>query len=286
MSKESHIERTAAEPRDAALHQTIIASIDQTNPSIRIFHLTLPTLGIKFLPGQWLDVYLPFLPKPGGFTITSPPSHALYSPSNPNPYVELAVQRSPSNPAASYLYQPPSILLNTPVSVRVGGSFVYPPPGIPQRGLKRVVFVAGGVGVNPLVSMLSSIAEGPEAAELEVWFLYSMRDPGAPRDVKGMLFVERIAELFRTGKLKGGLKLFLTGGGEGGGVVRWEGGDVPFEKRRMGLGDVDEALGGEKEKAAVYVCGLPAMTDEFVERLVADDGLGMEKGSVLSEKWW
>ncbi|KAK4453097.1 hypothetical protein QBC34DRAFT_216649 [Podospora aff. communis PSN243] len=279
MSKESHTERTAAEPRDATLHSTTIASIEEINPNIRIFRLALPPPGIKFLPGQWLDVHLPPLPKPGGFTITSTPFKALLSPSNPNPHLELAIQRSPSNPAATYLYQPPSLLLNTPVSVRVGGSFVFPPPGVPVVPLRRVVFVAGGVGVNPLVSMLCSIAEGSLAGQVDVRFLYSTRDAGVPRDVKGILFLERIAGVFKEGRLKGGLRLFLTGC-----EVEWEGGDVKFEKRRIRLEDVEEALDEEKEDAVVYVCGLPSMTDEFVDGLVAKSG--MEEKRVLSEKWW
>ena len=32
--------------------------------------------------------------------------------------------------------------------IRVGGSFVWPPPGIDVKTVKRVVFVAGGVGIK------------------------------------------------------------------------------------------------------------------------------------------
>lgn len=298
--KESHIERTANEPRETSLYRVIIADIEQVNDAIRVFRLDIPNHGtIKFLPGQWLDVYLPTLLKPGGFTITSTPSAAIApsetagSQSKAAGYIELAIQKSPSNPPAAWLWQPPSQIAQASIHVRVGGSFVFPPPpetGIDSSTLRRVVFIAGGVGVNPLMSMLSVLAEAPPrppSRDLEVYFLYSMRDPGPPRDVKHMLFLERIARVFRPGGLKGGLRLFLTGGG--GGVLRETvivGLDVPFEPRRIDIDDVALAAGDHKKDAAVYVCGPPAMTDGFVEELTSKDGLAMDTERVLFEKWW
>ena len=271
------------------------------------------------------------VPKPGGFTITSPPSRAAFSPSNPHPYLELAIQSSPSNPAAAYLFRPTAELLHTTVDVRVGGSFEFPPPphidkeirledgqlGI-GRGIvlaspllvRKVVLVAGGMGINPLMSMLSFIGEQEEEEGGECWrdkvevrVLYSVQDPGGggsgdgDRDGAGILFLERIVDLFENGKVRGGLRLFLTGGGsasarEGGDaereVVRCSssGVDVPFLKRRVTISDVEEAVGEDKETTVVYVCGVPTMTDEFVEALVSPEGLGMEEDRVKFEKWW
>lgn len=128
----------------------------------------------QFLPGQWLDVYVPGVPKAGGFTITSTPSRArgrrTSAPSTETAaeeededekeepdayaYLELAVQRSPENPPAAWLWQEEGTILDKELRVRVGGSFVWPPPGINVRSsLRKAVFVAGGVGVNPLISM-------------------------------------------------------------------------------------------------------------------------------------
>lgn len=134
----------------------------------------------QFLPGQWLDVYVPGVPKAGGFTITSTPSRArgrrtsaLSTESaavtaageevgggggEPGAYayayLELAVQKSPENPPAAWLWQEEGTILDKELRVRVGGSFVWPPPGINVRSsLRKAVFVAGGVGVNPLMSM-------------------------------------------------------------------------------------------------------------------------------------
>ncbi|GAB1314233.1 Oxidoreductase NAD-binding domain-containing protein 1 [Madurella fahalii] len=326
MSKESHIERTANEPRDASLHIVTISHITQVTPTIRIFRLDIsPGESIQFLPGQWVDLYPPptaGIPKPGGFTITSAPSRAMPSPSQTSlPYIELAIQSSPSNPPAAYLFQPPSTLVHTPVQVRIGGSFVFPPPFLRSPGtttgptptpaagiqlLRKVVLVASGMGINPLVSMLSHIGEQEALEErgprgFEVRLLYSVKSP-FHNGGGTVLFLDRIARLFHSGggRLRGGVRLFLTGGdgsghhGDGEGqardVVRCgdDGGiEVPFLRRRMTVADVEEAIGKEdKEAAVVYICGVPAMTDEFVEALVSAEGFGMDKGRVLFEKWW
>ncbi|KAK4157579.1 hypothetical protein C8A00DRAFT_29422 [Chaetomidium leptoderma] len=337
MSKQSHIERTANEPRDPTLHTLTISDITQINPTVRLIRLNIPPNdSITFLPGQFVDLHLPpsaQVPKPGGFTITSAPSLALPPPKThahtalkeeeeeegeeeeeeeEPQYLELAIQSSPKNPAAAYLFLPTAQLLNTPVQVRIGGSFVFPPPPPPlittqQPQIQKVVLVAGGMGINPLMSMLSFIGEQQQqqritgvaaAPDYEVRVLYSVGDPGlvygggvGVREGGGILFLERIASLFRDEKVRGGLELFLTGQGSfgerEGGVVRCSGGvDVPFLGRRMTVRDVEGAVGGDKEAAVVYVCGVPGMTDEFVEALVSPEGFGMDKRRVLFEKWW
>lgn len=330
---------------------------------------------MQFLPGQWLDVYVPGVEKAGGFTITSAPREArtphpalvgLESKSESEsqtpsrhkddkddgdkaaqtqtqtqvqgPYLELAIQKSPDNPPAAWLWRdPPTSILGAELSVRVGGSFVWPPPGINVRALRRVVFVAGGVGVNPLVSMLSSLASSssssssvPGGGDFEVHFLYSLRDPAAGgrgrREAGKMLFLDRIARVFREGRVKGRLEVFLTGNGaedvhgeendleeeeekeekEEGGLHEDGDGDgdgvnviacgededpIPFHPRRCTVeDDVLKAVGAtpaERRFAVVYVCGVPTMTDEFVAKLTDRRvGLGMEPHRVLCEKWW
>lgn len=139
------------------------------------------------------------------------------------------------------------------------------------------------------MSILSHLAEQPvSAARYTVSVLYSLRDPGH-RDPTKMLFVDRLAEIFDTGKLKGELKLFLTsGGGEVNGEIDSDDGDLDFTGRRITVGDVDEAIGfpDNKRFAAVYICGVPRMTDEFVDKLTSPTGLGLEKHRVLYERWW
>lgn len=64
------------------------------------------------------------------------------------PYVELAVQNSPSNPPAAWLWKPKEEIIGKEINIRVGGSFVWPPSGIDTCTIKNVVFIAGGVGIK------------------------------------------------------------------------------------------------------------------------------------------
>ncbi|KAH8900244.1 hypothetical protein GQ53DRAFT_816262 [Thozetella sp. PMI_491] len=294
MSKESHLERTAKEPRDSTLHPVIVKRIDQINDSIRVFRLAIPNKGtIEFLPGQWLDVYVPTVSKAGGFTITSSPSKAVPKGDDAG-YIELAIQKSPDNPPAIWLWQPEADVLGAELNVRVGGSFVWPPAGITVPSLRRVVFAAGGVGINPLMSMLSALGEEPEESlpDLEVHMLYSMKDPGGERLADEILFLERIATIFAREKVQGSLKLFLTGGIEAGtgdssqDIVSCNEVDVPFLRRRIATSDIAEAIGEHRTAAVVYVCGVPTMTDRFIAELSAPGSLGLDTSRVLYEKWW
>lgn len=63
-------------------------------------------------------------------------------------------------------------------------------------------------------------------------------------------------------------------------------GNMSSYPRRISKEDLFKAVGPEDSRAntVVYVCGLPAMTDEFVELLKTAPG--MDEKRVLCEKWW
>ena len=158
----------------------------------------------------------------------------------------------------------------------MGGSFIFPPAEIPLNEIRRVVFVAGGVGINPFASMLGHIAD--KGCGLDVRVLYSTKTPA--HGLSGVLFLERINRWFEEKKLGGDLKVFNTGGYEK--SEDKTGFDVL--KRRFTIQDVREAIGGQEEETIVYVCGPAMMTDEIVDGLTKDGG--MDKERVMLEKWW
>lgn len=151
------------------------------------------------------------------------------------------------------------------------------------------------------MSILSHLAEKPAAAQT-IHFLYSMRDPGeGQRDPHKILFLDRLASIFDGKGIKGELKLFITSGsGSGSGSGGGGGGDraasdetekldrinIPFSHRRIAINDIAEIVGADKRSAVVYLCGVPTMTDQFVEQLTSPNGLGLEPHRVLCEKWW
>lgn len=178
-------------------------------------------------------------------------------------------------------------VVGSEVCVRVGGSFVWPPPkvhGLERGGggVKRVVFVAGGVGVNPLVSIvlfLGELQREKGSLGFKVVFLYSSK---AVKEEEGeVLFLGRLREVFEGLGGEGELRVFLTGDVEESELV-----ENGVEKRRIEEGDLMEALGPvrEREGTVIYVCGVPSMTDEFVKR--AKKAEGMMEANVLCERWW
>ncbi|KAF2476376.1 uncharacterized protein BDR25DRAFT_210488 [Lindgomyces ingoldianus] len=306
----SHKERTATEPRSRDLHPVIVDSIMEVGDTIRTFRLAIEDRqnGINFLPGQWLDVHVPGIEKAGGFTITSSPRDAVAATTrSSSPFLELAVQRSPDNPPAAWLWQPTETILGSQLAVRVGGSFIWPPPGLDSERIKRVVFIAGGVGINPLISMLSYIRE--ENVPLDhVRLLYSTKLPSKTSTKSEVLFLPRILDLFCTSKPpprqnhRDRLELFFTGTLDGSLLCCNE--DVLFQSfvlpgfesegnlpvvawgGRINEHALSSAVGNEKERgsAVFYVCGPPDMTDSIVQYLKDRENVAPE--SVLCEKWW
>lgn len=146
------------------------------------------------------------------------------------------------------------------------------------------------MGINPLISIISSLAEQPQVG-FEVEVLYSSKDPGGDRAADGMLFVERIANIFAGEKLRGNLKLFLTRSegaqaADGPDYVACNEVEVPFQPRRITPDDVTAAVGQDASAAVVYICGVPAMTDQFVAYMTSKEGPCMEPARVLFERWW
>ncbi|OHE92412.1 NADH-cytochrome b-5 reductase [Colletotrichum orchidophilum] len=295
----SHAERTAAQPRDSRLHSVTLIRVHAVNEVIRLFRLGIKAgSSIEFLSGQWLDTYVPGVPKAGGFTLTSPPSKASLPASA---YLELAVQKSPLNPSAAWLWdQPvdddedgPQVVPRRErpeLQVRVGGSFVWPPQGVDLATLRRIVFIAGGVGVNPLMSMLSHLAE--VRCPYDVQFMYSTKAPD-DLDSEKILFLERLVSIYGREKVRGQLRLFFTNAGPESeskpeSVLHFNEMDIPFKRHRMALDDVADAVGPVTEhgSALVYICGVPSMTDELVENLTSKSGFNLRPERVLCEKWW
>jgi len=225
------------------------------------------------------------LPKAGGFTITSTPSDQGTPTSSRPAYFELAIQKS-TNPPAQWLWKPESEILNEQIIVRTGGSFVWPPPGINVDEIEQVVLVAGGVGINPLISIfahLMSLEKRPK----KVRFVYGTKVEEGTIKASRILFLTRLVELIKEqGDTDVQLSLFLTATSQ----KEIDGAaDLPEHVKagRIEKDDLEAAIGEDRsirQATVAYVCGPPAMTDQFVDFLSSRDG--MDKRKVLCEKWW
>ncbi|KAI5856984.1 hypothetical protein BZA05DRAFT_415697 [Tricharina praecox] len=258
-----HSVRTATHARSPALLPATITAIHTPTPHLRQITLALAS-PLVFKPGQWIDLHLPSIRQPGGFTIITPPSRESTS-------FELSIGHAPQNTAAAWLWREPAETLRQEVEVRVGGEFVFPPAGVRREDVERVVFVAGGVGVNPFLSMIAWVRgkEAPKEWEnVEMKFLWSGR--------KGQwAYLDRIeracgresVELFETGEVVG----------ETTDLKGWE-----VNTRRLNVKDLERAVDGKKVLA--FVCGPKGFTDFCVDALVRD--VAVQKERVFCEKWW
>lgn len=185
------------------------------------------------------------------------------------------------------------------MQVRVGGRFVYPPPDLGEeavRDINKIVLVAGGVGINPLMSILEhlhleSLLRPARIRSLRL--LYGTR----ARSGEAILFHDRIARIlgrYVNHDAAGHdyrATMYLTG------TTHWspdeistyQGSDVSHMEhnhRRISAIDLLEALRspGGSVSTIVYVCGPPGMTDEFVQTLSRAEGMDLSR--VLCEKWW
>jgi NAD(P)H-flavin reductase len=162
------------------------------------------------------------------------------------------------------------------------------------KAIDRAVFVAGGVGVNPIMSMLSALdGVGPAVTgrvggmPRVVRVLYSCRrgeEEGGRREE--VLFEERLAWLARKWEGSKEVDYRYTFFETSGGGREAEETSVRSRARRIRHEDLFEALGpeGERKGTVVYVCGVPGMTDEFVDVLKKQSG--MSERQVCCEKWW
>ena len=162
------------------------------------------------------------------------------------------------------------------------------------------MFVAGGVGINPIMSMLGHLhleSLLKRSGIREVRLLYGVR----AREGAAILFYDRIARIlskYRTMEPDAPVAdcdyrmiMYLTGGSGWSpngvsGLERVDTDHVEHNYRRISHTDLIEALGpvaGRKHTVA-YICGPPKMTDEFVNILTRAEG--MDSRRVLCEKWW
>ena len=233
---------------------------------------------------------MPGVSRAGGFTITSAPSAAAAPPA----YLELAVQESPDSAPAAWLWRPREDILGSTLQVRIGGGFVFPPSGRAAEGVARVVFVAGGVGVNPLVSMLGSLAGSSEVRRgVEVLFLYASKMPSS-QSLNDILFLKRICGWFGKteselgGKVRGQVRLYITGEHEptAEGAREISNTEIDIHTRRLSADELVEVVQegqADRGSSLVYICGPPGMTDEFTEVLTQ---AGVDEKMIMTEKWW
>ena len=114
-------------------------------PRIKLFRLLHQNSDFNFKPGQWIDLYAPIdHPKNiGGYTIISS--------TRETDTIDLAIRESNSHPVTQYLHQ--NARVGEVIKISNGQGKFFLDQSIPNTSL---VFIAGGIGITPILSMIRS----------------------------------------------------------------------------------------------------------------------------------
>jgi ferredoxin-NADP reductase len=285
----AHLEVTASSPRATKFTACALAEVWSGTPLIRLLRFRVvqgsevqslfktatllpdctfdgsPPPSLGYQAGQWVDLVIPGVAEVGGYSLVSAPSGG--------PFFDLAVKKARHPPAAWVhdLAAPGDL-----VGVRVGGDFTL--PRLQAQGYSHLVMLAGGVGINPLYSMLLGLATagGREASSARwmpsISILYTARTPSE------LLFAQQIKDL-EAGELRGRLTAQCWATREEG-----EGQQQPSQRRITPSMVLDALKGGKVGgRVGVVICGPPQFSDSMMEACLVG---GVPKEDVLLERWW
>ncbi|XP_063042101.1 oxidoreductase NAD-binding domain-containing protein 1 [Engraulis encrasicolus] len=262
-----HLERTASNYRQMSIFPARVSGISMESDSVR--RLQLEVKGFTFKAGQWVDFFIPGLEKVGGFSMCSAPSLLQRE-----GVIELAVKYTP-HPPAHWVHT--KCAVDSKVAVRVGGDFYYDPA--PGDAPVDLLLVAGGVGINPLYSILLHAAD----------LLRSSHTPGnrlpspghthllySAKSTQELLFKSTIMEMCREFPGKISCSFNVTRQTE----------DIDQELQpysRYGRISQEQLRPLVTERTLCYMCGPPPMVENASDMLVA---AGLSDDRIRYEKWW
>lgn len=147
-----------------------------------------------------------------------------------------------------------------------------------QEQTEHVIFIAGGVGINPLISMLESICQD-KLLDKKKSFIEKIRLFYSVRTFSELLFYKRIEGLNKQFPEMLECSYFLTR-------------DDPlrksefYYKQRIDKKIINDVIEKERdylEKLKCFICGPSAMEDDIIKFL---NESGVDKERILFEKWW
>ncbi|XP_066571786.1 oxidoreductase NAD-binding domain-containing protein 1 isoform X2 [Amia ocellicauda] len=266
--KTDHLERTAEKYRQDVLFPAKVCGILDESNKVRRLRLAVPNKDFSFKAGQWVDFYIPGFPKVGGFSICSSPGLLQRE-----GVIELAVKYS-EHPPARWIHT--ECTLDCEVAVRVGGDFYFDPQ--PSDSAVNLLLVAGGVGINPLYSILLHVADLHRLRQCED----SGYEPGSvqlcysAKNTDELLFKNTII----------GLSKELSGKFSCDFHVTQQDTEINMQLRPyVSEGRISEQILRQhlSTDALCYICGPPPMIQSVSEQL---QHLGISKEKILFEKWW
>jgi ferredoxin-NADP reductase len=220
---------------------------------------------MMFRAGQWVDFIVPELGL-SGYSICNeePQDDQIFSGS----HIELAIQKTSCK--ISQWVHSEDCKVGSEVEVKLGGDCVLDFDLIRDQG---VVFIAGGMGINPLFSMLRTMF-GKKVLPRRVCFLHSAKT------MDDLLFSESIAEIQKAWHDKDCFTYERF-------VSRSLGESPTHHSGRITKTDLENAFQFVSKGAkhiTLYLCGPSPMINEIIQW--AEEFKTRYEIRVQFEKWW
>lgn len=266
--KMDHLDRTANNFRQQIISQAKVCRITTESETVKRVRFAVQNKDFTFKPGQWVDFFIPGISKVGGFSICSSPRLL-----QKDGVLELAVKYS-TYPPAKWIHT--QCTLDSEVELRVGGDFFFDPDlDSPPVNL---LMIAGGVGINPLVSILLHVADlhrlhQSRVTEYEPGFvnlLYSAKNTDE------LLFKKTLLDL--ADKFPGKIDCSFH-------VTQQITPVCEYLRPYVTEGRISEQILAKhlSQDCLCYICGPPPMIESTSQQL---ENLGAPRDWIHFEKWW
>lgn len=252
------------------LSKATITNIVSLSSTVKALTLKIDDPRVTFKAGQWVDFFIPGMKVFTGFSMTSAPRLLAEERT-----MQLAVKRTGYAPT---LWVHEQARTGSEVSVQVAGDFSYDPQ--PGDDTTDLLLVAGGVGINPLCSMMRHIADLNELKKQgqdvyqpgQVQMLYTARN------CNELIFKDDLEKLCSENENMD-CKLFATQ-------------EESLASNNVVYGRIDkDALSKALQQYSAerlpelicFICGPSKMIDA-IEALLLE--LNIAKHQIKYEKWW
>ncbi|KAF1381464.1 hypothetical protein PFLUV_G00154250 [Perca fluviatilis] len=267
-SQMDHLERTASNYRQNALYPAQVCGIINESETVKRLRLAVHP-DFSFKAGQWVDFFIPGVEKVGGFSMCSSPGLLQRE-----GIVELAVKYT-KHPPAHWIHT--MCTVGSRVAMRVGGDFFFNPT--PSDPSVHLLLVAGGVGINPLYSILLHSTDllrlnrtsGGRDYNISAHLCYSAKN------TQELLFKSSIIEACREFPDKLSCDLYVTQQS-----IDVDSHPQPFINHGR-IADEDLRAHVDPQRTLCFLCGPPPMIEALSKTLM---DFGLPKDRILFEKWW
>ncbi|XP_065607782.1 oxidoreductase NAD-binding domain-containing protein 1 [Cyrtonyx montezumae] len=266
--KMDHLERTASNFRQEVISQAKVCGITNESETVKRLRLAITNKDFTFKAGQWVDFFIPGISVIGGFSMCSSPGLL-----EREGVLELAVKYT-DHPPARWIHT--ECTLGSEVALRVGGDFFFDPQ--PGDTPVKLVLIAGGVGINPLFSILLHVAHlhGYQESKGNGYKMGTVKLYYSAKNTNELLFKKNILGLMNAFPGKITCRFHVTQQSS----KICEELQPHVTEGRISEKDLQKHV---SKDTLWYICGPPPMI-ESISKLLYNSGV--PRNCVFFEKWW